>query len=153
VIVTGTRAGERAALESTAPIDVLGANDIRRAGVLNGEPGSALQALLPSSNLPRQSNSGGSDHVRAAQLRGLSPDQVLVPVNGKRRHACPASDDAAGRGWLRVLNRDNHRGIEAAGDDLVAARVGTDDAGAQGDYVGYAGRGVTSVCRDRYRAN
>jgi len=104
VIVTGTRAGERTALESTAPIDVLGADDIRRAGALNGELGSALQALLPSFNLPRQSNSGGSDHVRAAQLRGLSPDQVLVLVNGKRRHtsALVNTDTKIGKGTTPV---------------------------------------------------
>ena len=60
------------------PIDVLSPEDLRRAGAVNGELGSALQALLPSFNIPRQSNSGGADHIRAAQLRGLSPDQVLV---------------------------------------------------------------------------
>lgn len=86
VIVTGTRASDRTVLESTSPIDVLDTEDLRRAGAVNGELGSALQALLPSFNIPRQSNSGGADHVRAAQLRGLSPDQVLVLVNGKRRH-------------------------------------------------------------------
>ncbi|MCF5916843.1 TonB-dependent receptor plug domain-containing protein, partial [Xanthomonas perforans] len=86
VIVTGTRASDRTVLESTVPVDVLTAEDIRKAGVVNGELGSALQALLPSFNFPRQSNSGGADHIRAAQLRGLSPDQVLVLVNGKRRH-------------------------------------------------------------------
>jgi len=51
-----------------------------------GELAQALQSLAPSFNFPRQSNSGGADHVRAAQLRGMSPDQVLVLVNGKRRH-------------------------------------------------------------------
>ena len=86
VIVTGTRASDRTVLESISPVDVLTAEDIRKAGVINGELGSALQSLLPSFNFPRQSNSGGADHVRAAQLRGLSPDQVLVLVNGKRRH-------------------------------------------------------------------
>ena len=70
VIVTGTRAADRTVLESTSPVDVLTAEDIRKAGVVNGELGSALQALLPSFNFPRQSNSGGADHVRAAQLRG-----------------------------------------------------------------------------------
>jgi len=87
VIVTGTRASHRTALESTAPIDVLNVDDLRKAGVVNGELGSALQVLLPSFNFPHQSNSGGGDHVRAAQLRGLSPDQVLVLINGKRRHS------------------------------------------------------------------
>ncbi|MDR7069555.1 iron complex outermembrane receptor protein [Pseudoxanthomonas japonensis] len=104
VIVTGTRASDRTALESTSPIDVLTAEDIRKAGVLNGELGSALQALLPSFNFPRQSNSGGADHVRAAQLRGLAPDQVLVLVNGKRRHtsALVSTGSKIGRGTTPV---------------------------------------------------
>ena len=91
-------------LESTSPIDVLTAEDIRKAGVLNGELGSALQALLPSFNFPRQSNSGGADHVRAAQLRGLSPNQVLVLVNGKRRHtsALVNTDSKIGKGTTPV---------------------------------------------------
>lgn len=104
VIVTGTRAVGRTVLESTSPVDVLTAEDIRKAGVVNGELGSALQALLPSFNFPRQSNSGGADHVRAAQLRGLSPDQVLVLVNGKRRHhsALVNNDSKIGKGTTPV---------------------------------------------------
>jgi len=104
VIVTGTRASHRTALESTAPIDVLSVEDIRKAGMANGELGTALQTLLPSFNLPRQSNSGGSDHVRAAQLRGLSPDQVLVLINGKRRHnsALVNTDTKIGKGTTPV---------------------------------------------------
>ena len=104
VIVTGTRAVDRTVLESTSPVDVLTAEDIRKAGVVNGELGSALQALLPSFNFPRQSNSGGADHVRAAQLRGLSPDQVLVLVNGKRRHhsALVNTGSKIGRGTTPV---------------------------------------------------
>lgn len=104
VIVTGTRASDRTVLESTSPVDVLTAEDIRRAGVVDGELGSALQALLPSFNFPRQSNSGGADHVRAAQLRGLSPDQVLVLVNGKRRHtsALVNTDSKIGKGTTPV---------------------------------------------------
>lgn len=104
VIVTGTRAVDRTVLESTSPVDVLTAEDIRKAGVVNGELGSALQALLPSFNFPRQSNSGGADHIRAAQLRGLSPDQVLVLVNGKRRHssALVNTDSKIGKGTTPV---------------------------------------------------
>jgi len=100
LIVTGTRARDRTVLESTVPVDVLTAEDIRRAGVLGGELGSALQALLLSINFPRQSNSGGADHVRAAQLRGLAPDQVLVLINGKRRHvsALVSTSSKIGRG-------------------------------------------------------
>ena len=104
VIVTGTRAVDRTVLESTSPIDVLDADDLRRAGAVNGELGSALQALLPSFNIPRQSNSGGADHIRAAQLRGLSPDQVLVLINGKRRHVSSlvSTGSKTGRGTTPV---------------------------------------------------
>ena len=86
VIVTGTRASNRTALDSSSPIDIVTADDLRAAGAVNGELGQALQNLLPSLNFPRQSNAGGADMVRSAQLRGLSPDQVLVLINGKRVH-------------------------------------------------------------------
>ena len=67
---------------------------------LSTRAAEALATLLPSFNFPRQSNSGGSDHVRAAQLRGMSPDQVLVLVNGKRFHtsALVNTDTKIGRG-------------------------------------------------------
>ncbi|MDH0867852.1 TonB-dependent receptor plug domain-containing protein [Mitsuaria sp. GD03876] len=87
VLVTGTRARDRTLADSQVPVDVLDREALLRAAGPDGTLAAALQALLPSFNFPRQSNSGGADHVRAAQLRGLSPDQVLVLVNGKRRHA------------------------------------------------------------------
>lgn len=86
VIVTGTRTKGRTVLDSPVPVDVLSADDLASSGAVAGELGQALQALAPSFNFPRQSNSGGADHVRAAQLRGMSPDQVLVLINGKRQH-------------------------------------------------------------------
>ncbi|MDR6642485.1 iron complex outermembrane receptor protein [Luteibacter sp. 1214] len=104
VVVTGTHAKDRTVLDSPVPIDVLTPEDLRSAGAVNGELGQALATLLPSFNFPRQSNSGGSDHVRAAQLRGMSPDQVLVLVNGKRFHtsALVNSDTKIGRGMTPV---------------------------------------------------
>jgi iron complex outermembrane receptor protein len=86
IIVTGTRSHDRTVLDSTSPIDIVTADDLKAAGAINGELGQALQTLLPSLNFPRQSNAGGADMVRSAQLRGLSPDQVLVLINGKRVH-------------------------------------------------------------------
>jgi iron complex outermembrane recepter protein len=86
IVVTGTRAPDRTVLDTPVPVDVLSGEDLQRSGALGGELGSALQVLAPSFNIERQSQSGPADHVRAAQLRGMSPDQVLVLVNGKRRH-------------------------------------------------------------------
>ncbi|MDU8498854.1 TonB-dependent receptor [Pseudomonas syringae] len=104
VTVTGTRGKARTVLDSAVPVDVLTADDLKSAGASNGELGQALQTLLPSFSFPRQSNSGGADHVRAAQLRGMSPDQVLVLVNGKRRHTSALVNDSSkiGRGTAPV---------------------------------------------------
>jgi iron complex outermembrane receptor protein len=87
VVVVGTRFAGHTADESLAPVDVVTSTNIRQAAALPGEVGATLQSLVPSFNLPRQSNSDFADLVRPAQLRGLSPDQTLVLVNGKRRHA------------------------------------------------------------------
>ncbi len=86
IIITGTRAQGRSVLGSAVPVDVLTADDLQNVGALGGELASTLEKLIPSFSFPRQSNSDGADHVRAAQLRGMSPDQTLIMVNGKRRH-------------------------------------------------------------------
>jgi len=86
IVVVGTRGEARNPLESAVPVDLISADDIASAHALGGELGELLQALAPSFSFPRQSNSGLGDHVRAAQLRGMSPDHVLVLVNGKRQH-------------------------------------------------------------------
>jgi iron complex outermembrane receptor protein len=85
-VVTGTRAADRTVIETPVPVDVLPGEEIQQSGAIAGELGSALQLLAPSFNIQRQSQSGPADHIRAAQLRGMSPDQTLVLVNGKRRH-------------------------------------------------------------------
>jgi iron complex outermembrane receptor protein len=86
VVVVGTRGEGRNPLDSAVPVDVITAEQIAEVYSFGGELGEVLQALSPSFNFPRQSNSGLGDHVRAAQLRGMSPDHVLVLVNGKRQH-------------------------------------------------------------------
>ena len=86
VVVVGTRTAGHTVEDSLAPIDLVTPEAIRQSAALPGEIGAAIQSLVPSFNLPRQSNSNFADVVRPAQLRNLSPDQVLVLVNGKRRH-------------------------------------------------------------------
>jgi len=100
VVVVGTRGDARSPLDSTIPVDVITADDIAAAHSFGGELGELLQALAPSFNFPRQSNSGAGDHVRAAQLRGMSPDHTLVLVNGKRQHTASivALESAIGLG-------------------------------------------------------
>ena len=84
VVVTGTRSLNRRSLDSASPVDVIGSKELRSTG--STELATVLSRLLPSMNFPRPTGADASSAVRPAQLRGLSPDQVLVLVNGKRRH-------------------------------------------------------------------
>ena len=80
VTVTGTRTQPRTVLTSPVPIDVLSAEDIRQSGYT--DTSKILQALVPSFNFPHPTTPDGNTHIRSATLRGLSPDQTLVLVNG-----------------------------------------------------------------------
>ncbi len=104
VVVVGTRTAGRSLDETLAPVDLVTPESIRRSAAIPGEVGAAVQALVPSFNLPRQSNSNFADLVRPAQLRNLSPDQVLVLVNGKRRHttATLTTESKLGKGTSPV---------------------------------------------------
>ncbi|MGK5054587.1 TonB-dependent receptor plug domain-containing protein [Janthinobacterium sp. RB2P8] len=84
VVVTGTFAKNRRTIDSESPIDILTSRDLQSTG--SAELATVLARLLPSMNFPRPTGADGSDAVRPAQLRGLSPDQTLVLVNGKRRY-------------------------------------------------------------------
>src|SRR6185369_15603113 len=83
VVVVGSRT-PRTNVETTAPVDVVTAEEISRVG--KTETGRVLSTVAPSYVSTPQTVSDGTDHVDPASLRGLGPDQVLVLVNGKRRH-------------------------------------------------------------------
>ena len=70
--------------EKAVPVDIITAAQIQSTGY--AETTQVIQALAPSFNFPRPSITDGTDTVRPATLRGLGPDQVLVLINGKRRH-------------------------------------------------------------------
>ncbi|HEU0098305.1 MAG TPA: TonB-dependent receptor [Allosphingosinicella sp.] len=84
IVVTGTRSLGRTVENSPVPVDVLSAEAITEGGQV--ETNKILNKLVPSFNFPQPAISDGSDALRPATLRGLSPDQTLVLVNGKRRH-------------------------------------------------------------------
>ncbi len=84
VVVTGTRRVDRTAFESAAPIDVVSQESLK--AIASDEIMNKLAATTPSFNVQRLPAADGQAFVRPATLRGLSPDQTLVLVNGKRRH-------------------------------------------------------------------
>ncbi len=102
IIVTGTRAAGRSRLDSPAPVDVLGGETLRRQG--STELGQALATVAPSIDFKRSSAVDGTDAIRPATLRGLSPDQTLVLINGVRGHtsALLNVNGSVGRGSAAV---------------------------------------------------
>jgi iron complex outermembrane receptor protein len=83
VIVTGTRQSGVAAADSAAPIQIVSSEEL----LASGKPDvmSALQNLVPS--FVEQAFGGDlANQTVQAKLRGLSPNHVLILVNGKRRH-------------------------------------------------------------------
>jgi len=87
IVVVGTRVANRSVLDTAVPVDIIKLDDITQTGYT--ELNQALSYAVPSFNFPLPSITDGTDHVRPATLRGLGPDQTLVLVNSKRRHASP----------------------------------------------------------------
>jgi iron complex outermembrane receptor protein len=102
VIVTGTRASDRTVSSSLTPIDVVSAKVLQQTGTTDLP--TALARIIPSLNFPRPAAADTADTQRPAQLRGLSPDQVLVLVDGKRWHpgAILLNNGVIGRGSQSV---------------------------------------------------
>lgn len=128
-VVIGTRSHDRTVLNSPVPVDVLTPAEIKKTGQI--ETSQIIQALAPSFNFPRPTISDGTDHVRPSTLRGLGPDQVLVLINGKRRHtsALVNVNGTIGRGSTGVdLNAIPASAIERIEilRDGAAAQYGSD---------------------------
>jgi iron complex outermembrane receptor protein len=102
IIVTGTRRTDRTVADSPVPIDVISAETLSQSGFT--ETNRLLNQQVPSFNFPQPAITDGTDVVRPATLRGLSPDQTLVLINGKRRHttALLNINGSVGRGSAAV---------------------------------------------------
>ncbi|WP_294191740.1 TonB-dependent receptor [uncultured Sphingomonas sp.] len=102
IIVTGTRAAGRTRLDSVSPVDVLSAASLQRQGTT--EVAAALATIAPSIDFPRPSANDATDAIRPATLRGLSPDQTLVLINGIRGHTSANlnTNGTVGRGSAAV---------------------------------------------------
>lgn len=85
VVVTGSRRAINSALEAPAPVDIVTAKELQETGA--GDLAAALTRLSPSVSLPTSPAGGfGASVPPSIALRGLSADQTLILINGKRRH-------------------------------------------------------------------
>ena len=85
IVVTGSRAGGRVNTESPVPVDVINVAQMTTQ-VPQNNLNQIMNIVAPSFTSNTSTVADGTDHIDPAQLRGLGPDQVLVLLNGKRRH-------------------------------------------------------------------
>lgn len=84
IITIGTRRAARSASDSSVPVDVISGEEFQNMGFADLD--EMLKTAVPSYNVDRHAISDAATLVRPANLRGLPPDNILVLVNGKRRH-------------------------------------------------------------------
>ena len=84
VAVIGTRGKPRTDVDRPVPVDVLNAKELRSTGQI--DLGQQVQYSSPSFNSSKNGINGVANYADPASLRGMGGDQVLVLINGKRRH-------------------------------------------------------------------
>ena len=141
-ITVGSRNKSRVATDTPVPVDVIniGAQSVMA-------PQTDLNQLLnyaaPSFTSNTTTVADGTDHIDPAQLRGLGPDQVLVLLNGKRRHTSS------------LVNINGSPGRGSVGTDLNAIPAFAIDRlevlrdGASAQYGSDAIAGVINVVMKR----
>lgn len=84
IITIGSRRPQRSASDSSVPVDVISGDEFNNMGF--ADLNEMLKTAVPSFNISRNEISDAATLVRPANLRGLPPDNILILVNGKRRH-------------------------------------------------------------------
>jgi iron complex outermembrane receptor protein len=142
IVVTGTRVADRSATETSVPVDIVSADALANVGVT--ELNQALSTVLPSYNFPRPGLADGTDTIRPATLRGLAPDQTLVLLNSKRRHASS----------LVNVNGTVGRGSSAVDMNVIpTAAVNTIEVLRDGASAQYGSDAIAGVINVRLREN
>lgn len=98
IVVVGSRTQGRTRLQSATPVDVIPGAVLRQQGTT--ELAQALSVEVPSLDFPRSAAVDTTSSIRPATLRGLSPDETLVLINGIRGHvsALLNTNGSVGRG-------------------------------------------------------
>lgn len=85
VQIVGSRNAHRTKISSPVPVDIFDVKNLKEIGAQTTLT-QILQNVAPSFSSLKSSGQDAATTTSLAQLRGLSVDQVLVLVNGKRRH-------------------------------------------------------------------
>ncbi|ASW74125.1 TonB-dependent receptor [Chryseobacterium piperi] len=141
-ITLGSRNKARVATDTPVPVDVIniGAQSVMTPQM---DLNQILNYAAPSFTSNSTTVADGTDHIDPAQLRGLGPDQVLVLLNGKRRHTSS------------LVNVNGSPGRGSVGTDLNALpafaieRLEVLRDGASAQYGSDAIAGVINVIMKR----
>jgi iron complex outermembrane receptor protein len=137
IIVTGTRQTGMRAADSAAPIQLIGTQALQNVG--QQDLNQVLAQSLPSLNF--QSFGGDTANLTlSVALRGISPNDTMVLVNGKRRH---------GTANLAVLGGSPYSGSATSDLSFVpTASIGRIEVlqdGAAAQYGSSAIAGVVNI--------
>ncbi|MFN5699892.1 MAG: TonB-dependent receptor plug domain-containing protein, partial [Betaproteobacteria bacterium] len=141
ISVTGSRVNTRVLSESATPVDLVRRDELLSTGQLQLQ--NALAVTVPSFSVSKPSTAGALDFTSSPTLRGLGPGDLLLMVNGKRRHSTAA------------LNLNNQIGRGDVGYDfntlppLAIGRVEVLRDGASAIYGADAVAGVINVILDK----
>lgn len=141
MVVTGSRFSSRIVSDSQTPIDVIVGKDLANGG--QTQLHSALKTVVPSFSVSAPATAGALDFTSSPTLRGLGPGDLLMLLNGKRRHSTGA------------LNLNNQIGRGDVGYDfntLPAAAIGRIEVlrdGASAQYGADAVAGVINIVLDK----
>lgn len=141
IVVTGSRVSARVVSDSQTPIDVISVSELSSGGQVQLH--SALKMVVPSFSVSAPATAGALDFTSSPTLRGLGPGDLLLLVNGKRRHTTGA------------LNLNNQIGRGDVGYDfntLPAVAIGRVEVlrdGASAVYGADAIAGVVNIVLDR----
>ncbi|QHC35628.1 TonB-dependent siderophore receptor [Komagataeibacter xylinus] len=128
MIVTGTHSSNKRARNSTSPVTVVSGATLRRSGQMN--LADALTRTYASINVSTMGTDAGA-LTSAIRMRGLTPNQVLVLVDGKRRHTTGNINADAGPDFgstpvdLNMIPANSIDHIEVL-EDGAAAMYGSD---------------------------
>jgi iron complex outermembrane recepter protein len=85
LVIVGSRNPTRTKTDTPVAVDIIPMNLLLQSAS-QVDLNAMLTYFAPSFQSNRQTIADGTDHIDPASLRGLGPDQILVLINGKRRH-------------------------------------------------------------------
>lgn len=141
VTVIGSRGKPRTDVERPVPVDVLSSGDLKITG--QTDLAQQVQFTSPSFNSTKFGINGATNFADPASLRGLAPDQVLLLINGKRRHQFSALNLNVSPGLGTVVSDMNSVPTAAV------ARIEVLRDGAAAQYGSDAIAGIVNLSLNR----